>query len=250
MTPSAEQMSDTFDDPQDRRLANSRRTWLAGFEEIRRGHAALWAHAAGRRKGERVIFLAGDSIVLGYGRRGFSFEADRPESVLQRIDRLINLLAGDRGLHALYSGALGRADIAKMFRSHSRPGDLLLYQDWGWRPQSYDATYTNFASVASLAGEFGVEGVFLNSYARQSAQSSLRFDLPCSDRPGTSERRHSRGGNRLRLPSDRRSPTAGTLRCDLPGASRDRRDARRRDPPERAGQRAADGGLSWRVYSG
>lgn len=168
-------------------LADKRMKWHQGTEEYSEVIHDLWRAAPSvRSKNGPLLLMMGDSISRGYAFGTFSFDPKDTLSILQHPDRLFNALATAENGHsrAMFSGILSQMQIQKAVRVALRPGDIILYQDWGWRPASYLASYHNFASFASLVREFPeIEVCLMNSFATVAAEPQYDFSRPCKDDP-------------------------------------------------------------------
>src|SRR5687767_14137554 len=116
--------------------AHARRAWHDA-EVVSR--AAKMELVAACPRDQPAAFIMGDSIAVGFWQGSYAFDPSEPQSALRHIDRLIGPLSNGR-IAGCYTAAAGVGPLAKLLRRAIRPGDALVYQDWGWRPRSYRAT--------------------------------------------------------------------------------------------------------------
>ena len=173
----------------DQATALARARWQDALSAFDRAAHAVWdAARETREKDGPLLFMVGDSIVQGHAFGTFAFDPQREWSVFQHPDRLFCRLAADAGSpwRAAFGGVFSPAQLPKAIGRTLRPGDVVLYQDWGWRPAGYDAALWAFAAIAGLTAEFpGVRCALMTGHARPGTPAAFDPDAPCADTPLT-----------------------------------------------------------------
>ena len=165
-------------------FVHQRHKWSEAADALAEETANLWNAMRASQPDAPLIALVGDSIVRGFGPRGFDFDPPSSNSFLQHPDRILDHFLRTAGKKAIaaFSGIAGTSQITKLCQNHLRPGDHIIFQDWGWRPRTKDAVFHQFASVASLVREFdGINLWLTNGYAAEGVAASFDPRVPCVD---------------------------------------------------------------------
>jgi hypothetical protein len=165
-----------------------RHAWEGHAQGLGDATGLLWQHLSRNRPSGPLVMWVGDSIARGFAFGTFAFDPADPVSVLQHPERIFNALAaaGGHPARAAFSGVIGTAQLPKLLQTVLRPGDVLVHQDWGWRPRTLAANRSQIATVATLLREFdGIDLALLNGYAAPGVAKELDPSAPCSDAPSS-----------------------------------------------------------------